>query len=886
MMKKLLHILDEDPNYTSFHLDGQSIVLNDYLEIHPEDLEKLKKYISTGRVKVGPWYVQPDEALVSGESLIRNFARGIRIAESFGGSQRIGYLPDMFGHISQMPQILDGFDIRDATLWRGLGDRVDGDSAEMIWEGADGSPVLAYRFSHEYGYSELFRLNRDPQAAANQIRHAVERHLAPSSATHILLLMIGVDHMEPQDDFTEVLNQAAQLIPEFEIIHSSINAFMQEVREKVDRSGITLPRVVGELRDTNRLPGGAFNFLLANVLSSRMYLKQANTAAQYELERWAEPFSTVAYAFGDPYPSTLLQQAWDYLLQNHPHDSICGCSVDEVHRQMMTRFEWSRGIADQLTSEALHSVAVRIDSSLVPEGEWILHSFNPSERERNDPVTAEIRCSYEQEVPRHIDVYDDQGSLLPSQIIDVSFETRVINHYDTRIRDLSMLTDGLPPEDRGILPGIEYCRKISIIFQPEQNLLPMGYATFVALPNRRRQPAHDRREAVPVLENDYVKAEVQGDGSVRLFDKLGNRWYDNLLVFENSGDIGDGYIYSPPLLDEAFTTKGLAASISMVEFGPVRTKIRIEHGWDLPVSISDNRQTRVREKKRCKLVVDVSLGAKDRMLGVEIRFSNEVRDHRLSVLLPTGLSSDKSWASGSFDIIERNYESSLTEPSYWIEDSTGVFPNHGLVGLTDRSGKWGFAVAPYGLPEAEVRGDGVFRLTLLRAVGYLGAPRLNTIVAGAGPSIETPDSQCIGEHAFRFTLIPYTGTYVEGEVAKRANEFHLPVRTVQMKRHEGILPASGTFLTIKGEDKNRIKFSAFKKLWDGEHLMLRLYNPTDEEANIHILLWKQLKQGFKINLNEEREQELCVSPEGGLELTVQPKKIVTLELIFQKGDQD
>src|SRR6267154_775216 len=130
----LLDILDRDPGFTHFLLDGQTIVLEDYLEVRPEQEQRLKNYIRSGRIQVGPWYLQPDEFLVSGESLVRNLQIGLQQAAVYGEQMRAGYVPDCFGHIAQLPQILRGFgidsafflndvaseDLNSVFLWRAL----------------------------------------------------------------------------------------------------------------------------------------------------------------------------------------------------------------------------------------------------------------------------------------------------------------------------------------------------------------------------------------------------------------------------------------------------------------------------------------------------------------------------------------------------------------------------------------------------------------------------------------------------------------------------------------------------------------------------------------------------------------------------------------------
>ncbi|MBO6053475.1 MAG: alpha-mannosidase, partial [Clostridia bacterium] len=147
---RLLHTLDTDPSFKSFHLDGQAIVLEDYLEIRPEMRDKLVKYIAEGRLVIGPWYILQDEYLVDGESNVRNMLVGRQIAAEYGPVSDVGYFPDAFGNIGQAPQILRGFGIDTVAFGRGTsprkGDRLDtGEEnygkwvSEVRWRSPDGS---------------------------------------------------------------------------------------------------------------------------------------------------------------------------------------------------------------------------------------------------------------------------------------------------------------------------------------------------------------------------------------------------------------------------------------------------------------------------------------------------------------------------------------------------------------------------------------------------------------------------------------------------------------------------------------------------------------------------------------------------------------------------
>ena len=348
-LDQVLDILERDPTYRYFFLDGQTIVLEDYVEIRPENEARLRSLIAAGRIGAGPWYVQPDEALVSGESLVRNLLLGHRLAAAFGGRPvKAGYVPDIFGHSSQLPQILTGFNIDNALLWRGL--HGEGLPSELAWEGADGSHVLLVRLPEHWGYSDWFfdvrAVHAEDPVDAEELVSTVARYLdykAERATTPVVLALDGTDHAEPDERLPRWLELLGQRFPGVRFIHSSPEEFLERLRTVVRKPTM----VRGELRQPSKLVRTG-NWLLNGVLSSRIHLKQANARCQTLLERWAEPLSALAAIHsGAPYPRGYLRVAWRHLLQNHPHDSICGCSVDQVHQDMVYRFDQVAMIAEE-----------------------------------------------------------------------------------------------------------------------------------------------------------------------------------------------------------------------------------------------------------------------------------------------------------------------------------------------------------------------------------------------------------------------------------------------------------------------------------------------------------------------------------------------------------
>src|SRR5262252_4232575 len=349
LIDRLLDLLEADPSYKYFHLDGQTIILEDYLEIRPEQEPRLRAAIEAGRILIGPWYVMPDEFLVTGESLVRNLLRGHRISRRFGTPMPVGYLPDLFGHVAQMPQIWRQVGLDNTILWRGFGGR----DAEYWWTAPDGSRVLMMHLPPE-GYCNATRLVFDPGAMMARAAEKVGYERA-RTRTGQALLMNGVDHVEPHGAIPGLIERLSAQ-PDQRAHHSTLPAYVAAVRAAVETGHPPLETVAGELRG-----GTDYANLLPGVLSARVYLKQQNADVEALLESYAEPLALFAsIASVSRYPAGELRHAWKTLLQNHPHDSICGCSIDAVHEENVTRFARARQAAEIAGARSVKAMGSRL----------------------------------------------------------------------------------------------------------------------------------------------------------------------------------------------------------------------------------------------------------------------------------------------------------------------------------------------------------------------------------------------------------------------------------------------------------------------------------------------------------------------------------------------
>jgi alpha-mannosidase len=341
----VLDVLERDPSFNSFTLDGQAILLEDYLAVRPENEGRLRALLAADRLEVGPSYVLPDEFLVGGEPLVRNLLIGRAVCERFGASPSpVGYLPDSFGHPLQLPQILSGFGLDSFIFMRGLGDQLDDLGVVFRWRAPDGSEVLALQLLPSYGnFAEL----DGPDDAERRVREITAR-FGPAlerAGVEELLLCNGNDHVAVQPELPEWCRELEARFPGTRVTIARYADYVQAVK------GADVPALAGELL------GSRVQNVLRGVNSARMYIKQANELAERRLLGVETLAALGALHAGAPFPTADFRLAWSELLRCHPHDSICGCSCDEAHRDMLVRYESLHRTLSLLQARALERFA-------------------------------------------------------------------------------------------------------------------------------------------------------------------------------------------------------------------------------------------------------------------------------------------------------------------------------------------------------------------------------------------------------------------------------------------------------------------------------------------------------------------------------------------------
>jgi hypothetical protein len=830
LVDKLLVLMESDPSYAHYLFDGQMAAVDDYLEARPENEGRLRRLAASGRITFGPWYVLMDEFLVSGETIVRNLQLGLERAAAFGGAMEVGYLPDMFGHVGQMPQLLNEAGFADAVVWRGVPSVVD--KTAFWWASPDGSTVRA-----EYlpgGYSAGASVGDDANALVRRIEAFAQESsgflIRPDAA---LLFPNGGDHQEPQPWLGRVVAEANSIQDRFEIVISSL----PEALAGAPRSG--LPSWQGELRS------GARANVLMGVASNRVDVKQAAARAERALERLAEPLAALLLA-PDRYPEVMLRIAWRELVRNSAHDSICACSHDEVAAAVLHRYAEATRIAEGVTERAL----ARLASSL---SQPCHVAVNPSSRPRSGVVEL---------------IVGGEGPIEGAQILDERFGLAAdVVLTTTEVRGVLSQFGGQDQLGEGAyLAGVEVEEDdtgidVVVRVRPERtNELQVEQikndllARFALRPDAQVRVKLDQASSRRVLARvedipsfgwkawqpqplrDPVAATEEADGRLVLanslvavtlsptdgtFDINGVPGFNRLI---DSGDFGDTYNYSPPEHDLVIDTP-VWANLSLIESGPVRAVAVVERMYRWPERIDEGRRTRTGEQEVVvSSLIDVRAG--EATVRVTTSFDNVCRDHRLRAWFPLPEPADHSIAECAFAVVQRGL---LAEggPS---ERALATYPSRRFV----RAG--GLTVCHEGLCEYELvdlaePGEGGalaahgLALTLLRATGMLSRLTMLNRPLPAGPVDHLEGPQLQGPHTMRYAVAVGVGVGDGYALADAA----FGDLAVVASLGGGRLPLEASMLSVTGAEVSAVRRVA------GGALEVRVFNPGGIPTDVAVI---------------------------------------------------
>lgn len=855
-------LLDRPPKPgESFLLDGQAIVLDDYLAVRPERQGELSALLSAGRLEAGPWYVLADELIPGGEAMVRNLLAGVRTVKRLRASPPpVLYCPDSFGHPATLPSVAHGFGFGLIVLWRGYGSRRWPAGDTVRWAGPDGSEVVLFHLppsGYEFGSS----LPADADASRERWA-AMRAELAPRSTTRVVLIPNGADHHARQERHDEaLLALAARGRDTGDDVHaSSLAAFATALLERASRQ--RLGAVRGELRDSY-----GYTWTLPGTLAARAHEKRMNARVERLLVREAEPFAALARMTGGARRLPLLQTAWRTVLEAHPHDTLCGCSIDAVAQAMEQRLEAARVQGSGIRDDALLDM-IGHDPVAARERRdaWmpVLVFRNPAARPRGGIAVVEIE-EFVRDVPVGPGSALANGSAEPTEAARAS--TLAPNVAGVMLQPLRTWQEHRRTESPRHYPDNDLVRVTQAAVWVD--MLP-GYGVRGVRLDGRADGAAARELPVarvtargPRLTNGLLSLEVGADGAVALHDHRSDRRIADLFEIFDEADSGDLYTESTR---EAVSAAFRSARVT--RRGPLRGEMEIR--YDVPPVRARAKPRRRRAAARDLAVrLTVRLDAGESFLRVHAVVDNQRDDHRLRVAIRTGVSEPAVHADAAFAVVERG--SLALDPSELaMEAAPPTAPLHRYVSLSND--QLGATLYSDGLAEYEATKDGRVIVTLLRAVGELSRNDLPERPGHAGWPTPTPAAQCHGTFEAELALMlhgrrePATIALIE----RTADDVLLPIRGFTLRSALAV-PAPFEGLSLEGDG---LAFSACKDAEAGAGLVLRCVNLLDRQQRGTWRLGFNAGKAFRARMDETVESEL---PAGSdIAFTAGPHEIVTI----------
>ncbi|HEY6706437.1 MAG TPA: alpha-mannosidase [Actinomycetota bacterium] len=864
MVDDVLERAEADPRFC-FTFDGQTAMLEDYLEIRPEAEPRIQALVATGQLAVGPWRILSDEFLVAGETLVRNLEAGLARARRFGNAMAVGYLPDEFGHAAQVPQLLRLAGLEHACVWRGVPAAVDRHA--FLWAAPDGSTVRTEYLIGGYGNAAgLFAFPDDLDAAATRLLEL----LGPFFGADPVLAMYGTDHSAPMPELLGLVERLNRSQDRYRVRVGTLAGFILDGGNGDD----DLPRWQGELHS------GARANILMGVTSARVGLKAACSRAERLLARYAEPLQAL---HGTGWPAPFLDLGWRRLVESSGHDSITGCGADAVADHVAVRLsdaaQLGAGLAERVAAKvagrvARGAVAVLNPSPFPRAGLVELDLAVPDDW---DEVALELPGGWRaatQEMGRHHGLVHTErlpGSRLAElfrRIHGRDLYNRVVNGVTAEVVDgthrLTFEVDDHPNPPHldmnrlrlevetaaGTAPDAQW--EVRVVAPPRRRLLAIvpvpALGWTAAMPRRGRgalaspvaglvaehEPADpgtaDPGTAEPVtggsgrLDNGLVSVEVAGDGTLGV--RAGGVVLRGVGRLVDSGDAGDLYNYAPPEGDVLATEPERVTAVTLA-VGPVSGRLAVERTYSWPLALDAAGAARSDGRVVVRTVTHVELRAGEPFVRLRVELDNPCRDHRLRLHVPLATPATSSWAEGQFAVVERgtSAEGGHGEVPLPTFPASGFVDAGGAAVLLDHVTEYELLTDP---PE--------LALTLLRSVGQISRDVHRYRDEPAGPQTPTPGAQCLGPVTASLAVQPHAGAWHQDGVLTWMECFRHDLQTAagsqpRERSADAPVPPPAPGLAVEGDG---VAMSALRRRGDWLELRLAAQHPAPTTATVTV----------------------------------------------------
>jgi alpha-mannosidase len=846
MLDDLIERLQGDSAFRSFLLDGQTVLLEDYLRARPEREGDVRALVKTNRLQVGPWYVLADELIPSGESLLRNLLLGAADAERLGGRLDVLYSPDAFGHPAVWPTLAREFGIKHGVVWRGLGGEPGQERDLYRWKGPDGRDVLVCHLppaGYEIGAALPADADRLPAAW-----HRVRAALVDRAAGKHIPVFVGADHHAAHPQLVRLRDLLLELEPANAFRISRLDEFFQAAAE--GGSAAAAPLAAGELRWSYR-----YTWTLQGVHGTRAPLKRRHGEAELSLERVAEPLAALARRYGGRDRRPLLDLAWRTLVRAQVHDTIAGCTSDAVAAAADARVADVRAYAHEIARGAVHDLVGHDPDAARERGpiEPALVLWNPAARPRAGIVVADVTF-FRRDVPVGPPPPGDREPRSARAYEAFAFETRDGRVLPVQVLARRTTTERL--EAARHYPDEDEVDQVRLAFRspavPGLGLAKLTLGPAAPLPRGEGVQVRGR-----ALENRFVEVALESSGALTLLDRRSGERYAGLLRLEHAGDAGDTYTYCPPVRDRVTRSRG-PITVRRLAAGPLVAAL--EARWQVLRDVA------------ARLVVQ--LYADSPLVRCTLEIDNRATHHRLRARLPLGsrLADVSAVAGAAFGAAVR--PAVLADPAdYPLETPARTAPAHRFVAAA-RAAR-GLALLAPAFFEYEWTPAGDLIVTVLRSVGDLSRGDLPTRPGHAAWPTRTPEAQCLGRSHSTWALAPVSaGDLERGDAVPHLwEDAFLPLQAWWL-RDAGTLTPAPADVTLEGTG---LVLSAVKPAQAGSPLVLRCYNASGRKAAGAWRFADGVKNAHRVRADERESVALVLEQRGrAVRFVAEPHEIVTI----------
>lgn len=807
-MFEVVKFLEENQDII-YVLDGQSVMLDDFIEFAPKWKERIESLVKKGTLKIGPWYTQTDLLLVHGESIIRNLYYGMKKAIEYGDIMKVGYAPDTFGHSAQMPQIYKQFGIDSTFFWRGYSE-LKGDKSDFHWKGIDGSVIFGINLATGYQGGKYLESDKDElKVRMDKIMKVLNRYSAGESR----LIMNGHDQMPIQKNIHSIMENIKEFYPEDKVSVSDFESYVDSLKN------LTLETVEGELNHSKHAR------IHKTITSTRMDIKLLNTELEYKIYNILEPLGILGKELEIDYPHEIFEKCLKEMFGAHAHDSIGGCNSDLVNRDIKQRLIQVKEILD--TQIELYMRLISLSASKENKNVVTLYNHLPYKRE-NEKVEMEF-------ITRTSDFKIFNGDkeidyiLLNQEITDAGLIDRQVA---ARLLDIKVFKN-----------------KVSFVVEEIEGL-SVKYLKYEEGESFKLQ---NQSLESDFIENDIYKIYV-GNNKLNLFIKGKNKIIEDVFYIESSGDAGDSYDYSPPYKDIIINSSNSEIRNCKVLKSNEESVLQYELNYKLPQNQS-SRDESIFDGEG-KFLMKISLNRSD-VIKLSINHINYLEDTRFRGVLNTEIETDVVESDSHLCVVKKpvyfEKELSIWEEDKWAEKPVSIETFNSYISLESEDKKNRVTIYSYGLKEYEVIDKKIF-ITLFRTFSHLGKRELiNRPGRPSGIEIETPDNQLHGQK-FDFNLA-FTFVKTNKNDSKKAKEFLTPIEGYQLKEFNRFnINTPYVMKNIEYKlnlDLKDCVVSAIKESEGSEDIFIRVFNPTLEGIELEFN-----KGAFLSNMFEEKLEKI------------------------------